>query len=130
MTVVEFLDEIQRLDICLSAAGPDRLVVDAPWGALTPNLKARLAARKPEILAFLAQAGTSSQLTSTRRGYLVPADLPERWREMYEERAAVREFDGGQTREHAEAEALTEVRLAMRAAEGGRKTEHGKDGRK
>jgi len=48
---------------------------------------------------------------------LTPADLPEPWRELYEERAAIREFDGGQAREHAEAEALRETVAAMRAAE-------------
>ena len=47
-----------------------------------------------------------SPLDETERGYLVPAGLPERWREWYEERAAIREYDGGQSREHAEAEAL------------------------
>ena len=45
-----------------------------------------------------------------------PNDLPEHWREFYEERAAIREYDGGQAREHAEAEALTETIAAMRAA--------------
>lgn len=48
-------------------------------------------------------------LIETGRGYLTPAKLPEDWREVYEERAAIREFDGGQTREHAEAEALREA---------------------
>ena len=43
-------------------------------------------------------------------------DLPGVWRELYEERAAIREHDGGQAREHAEAEALTETIAAMRAA--------------
>lgn len=43
-----------------------------------------------------------------------PDTLPERWRELYEERAAIREYDGGQTREHAEAEAMIEIVAAMR----------------
>ncbi len=50
------------------------------------------------------------------RGYLVPNDLPESRQEWYEERAAIREYDGGQAREHAEAEALQETLNAMRAA--------------
>lgn len=49
------------------------------------------------------------KLIETPSGYLVPADLPDPWRELYEERAAIREFDGGQPREHAEAEALKEI---------------------
>ncbi len=34
---------------------------------------------------------------------------PEEIRDLYEERAAIREFDGGQTREEAEAGALAEM---------------------
>lgn len=45
-----------------------------------------------------------------------PDDLPGDWRMDWEERAAVLEFDGGQAREHAEAEAMKEVLAAMRAA--------------
>ena len=41
-------------------------------------------------------------------------ELPERWREWYEERAAIREFDGGQTRKVAEVEALTEIVQRMK----------------
>jgi len=47
---------------------------------------------------------------------ITPAELPPEWRDYYEERAAVREYDGGQAREHAEAEALKETLAAMRAA--------------
>ncbi len=43
-----------------------------------------------------------------------PADLPPEWRDMYEERAAVREYEGGQAREHAEAEAFRETLAAIR----------------
>ncbi len=48
-----------------------------------------------------------------------PDDLPAEWRCEFEERAAVREYDGGQAREHAEAEALAEILARMRAAERG-----------
>lgn len=44
-----------------------------------------------------------------------PADLPAEWRIEWEERAAVREYLGGQAREHAEAEALTEIVARMQA---------------
>ena len=43
-------------------------------------------------------------------------DLPGDWRCEFEERAAVREFDGMQAREHAEAEAFCEILERMRAA--------------
>lgn len=51
---------------------------------------------------------------SDGRDVLTPDDLPADWRAWYEERAAVREYDGGQAREHAEAEALRETLAAMR----------------
>lgn len=38
-----------------------------------------------------------------------PEPLSESWRELYEERAAIREYDGGQTRERAEASAFREI---------------------
>jgi hypothetical protein len=44
---------------------------------------------------------------------ITPETLPAPWRELYEERAAIREFDGQQAREHAEAEALKEIMQIM-----------------
>lgn len=49
---------------------------------------------------------------------ITPADFPEYWREHYEERAAIREYEGNQPREQAEAEALRETIVLMKAAEG------------
>ncbi len=45
--------------------------------------------------------------------YIGAEKLPEHWREVYEERAGIREFCGEQPREHAEAEALKETIAAM-----------------
>ena len=42
-------------------------------------------------------------------------ELPERWREWYEERAAIREFDGGQAREVAERAASREIMRHMKS---------------
>ncbi|HSW45111.1 MAG TPA: hypothetical protein VLM89_06030 [Phycisphaerae bacterium] len=67
---------------------------------------------KPESGAGLAEA------TLTADPAIGPDDLPPEWRERYEERAAIREYDGGQAREHAEAEALRETLEAMRRAAG------------
>ncbi len=43
-------------------------------------------------------------------------DLPGDWHCEFEERAAIREYDGHQAREHAEAEAFCEILERMRAA--------------
>ena len=48
--------------------------------------------------------------------YRTPGDLPADWWLEWEERAAIREYDGGQAREHAEAEAFDEILARIRAA--------------
>lgn len=58
MTTIEFLSYLLDLDIRVRAEG-DRLRVSAPDGVLSPDLRAELANRKQEILAFL-QASASS----------------------------------------------------------------------
>lgn len=42
-------------------------------------------------------------------------DLPADWRIEFEERAAIREYDGNQPREDAEREALKEILARMQA---------------
>jgi len=44
-----------------------------------------------------------------------PEKLPPEWRELYEERAAIMEFDGRLSRERAEAAAWCEVVRRMKA---------------
>jgi hypothetical protein len=56
---------------------------------------------KGELL-FLLAAGTA------------PVALPAEWHLLWEERAAILEYDGGQPREWAEARALAAVMEAMR----------------
>lgn len=51
---------------------------------------------------------------------LGPDDLPGDWRVWFEERAAIREYDGGLPREHAEAEALAETISEMQREAAGR----------
>ena len=48
-----------------------------------------------------------------------PDDLPGDWHFLWDERAAVMEYDGGLPRERAEALALAEIVKEMRAAAGG-----------
>lgn len=59
MTVSEFLELLQSSDVKVWAEG-ERLRCDAPQGVLTPVLRAELARRKPEILAFLRAGATFS----------------------------------------------------------------------
>ncbi len=101
---IELLAELERRGIEMRANG-DRLQF-RPVAALTPDLTERLKAHKPGLLAILAD--DSSRVS--------PEDLPPEWRDMYEERAAIRHFDGGQALEHAEAEAFRETLAAMRRA--------------
>jgi len=45
---------------------------------------------------------------------LTPEALPAEWRDVYEERAAIREYDGGLPRELAEHYALLDVLEMMK----------------
>ena len=47
---------------------------------------------------------------------LTPTDLPPEWHLAWDERAAIREFDGGLPREHAEALALRDILAEMSRA--------------
>ena len=75
--------------------------------------------RKPGVLATAepgsAVAGTAD---SGLRCCIItgPGDLPGDWRCEFEERASIREYAGGQTREYAEAAAFSEIVARMRAA--------------
>jgi hypothetical protein len=53
MTLAELLTVVSAADIRLEARG-DRLVFDAPHGALTPALRTALVEQKPALLAWLA----------------------------------------------------------------------------
>lgn len=113
---IELLAELGRRGIEMRADG-DRLQF-RPAAALTPDLSARVKEHKPALLAILADDP----------GEIVPDDLPHKWREMYEERAAIRHFDGGQALEHAEAEALRETLAAMRRLAEQERNGHSDDG--
>jgi hypothetical protein len=55
MTPAEQLSFTRARDIVLDVQG-DRLVADAPTGALTPELRAELLRHKPALVALLAPA--------------------------------------------------------------------------
>lgn len=68
MSLDEVLTAARQADIRLQVEG-DRLVVDAPAGALTPELRDQLVRYKPALLARLAPVA----LISLRGGLVVPA---------------------------------------------------------
>ncbi len=105
MTATELLRELRRIGVVLHLEGDD-LVFRAAAGLVTPALRDAIAASKPEIVARLR--GLPAE----------PATWPEEWHELYAERAAIREFDGGLSRADAERAAERECRSAF--AEGRR----------
>ena len=107
MTATDLLRDLKARDVVLTANG-DRLRVNAPRGELVADDWERLRRHKLDLLAALAPAPPAPEPE------LSPEDLPADWRELYEERAAIREYCGGQCREYAEAEALKEVVAMMR----------------
>src|SRR5882762_8732321 len=68
------------IKLALSPDGSERLVVDAPKGALTPSLREALTAQKPELIAALkAQAQASSQtFTDLQSETHVPAPVAKK----------------------------------------------------
>ncbi|MBD2468775.1 non-ribosomal peptide synthetase [Nostoc sp. FACHB-145] len=62
-TIAEFLSDLCSLDIKLWVEN-ERLRCNAPKEALTPDIKAELAARKSEIIAFISQANQALKSNS------------------------------------------------------------------
>ncbi len=73
-TITEFLSYLSSLDIKLWAEG-DRLRCNAPKDTLTAEIKAELAARKAEILAFFSQENLAIRENSKR---IQPMSRPEK----------------------------------------------------
>lgn len=96
------------------AAGVRLYVVDGgglKWTSATPppaDLLARLRENKPLLIRALE--AIDHRVDGDHRD----GDA-ERWRDLFEERAAVREFDGGLSRADAEAAALGDLAATWRA---------------
>ena len=107
--VADILGELDRRGVALRVVG-DRIRY-RPVDAVPPDLRERMTAHKAELLRALRDAdGTVPTATIT------PDDLPGPWRERYEERAAIMEYDANMTRADAEAFALADIVRLMRAA--------------
>jgi hypothetical protein len=99
MNAFDILLTLAARGVVLTSDGAT-LIVDSPKGALTATDLDTLRRLKPELLAILEVR-------------LTPADLPAEWYEVWDERAASMEYDGGLPRERADALALADVLQAI-----------------
>src|SRR5882724_2694571 len=96
MTVDSIIQTCEALGIKLSLKddGSDRLVVDAPKGALTPSLRDELAARKPQLIAFLKnrnQSASQTQTSTPHRSDFVKGRAPASHTNVPEARSLIQE---------------------------------------
>jgi hypothetical protein len=108
MNALELLRGLEARGVVLTPQS-GKLIVDAPAGVLTAVDRDLLRRLKPDLLAIL-ESGGQDDLPLPDAG-LTPDDLPPDWHELWEERAAIMEFDGGLPREQAEA--LADVLRSM-----------------
>ena len=115
MTGELVLQQLRERDIRLTASG-DRVVVDAPRGVLTEQLRDTLRDRKAELLAILTAPDRWARQAAGLLASVADPDRRADLRELFEHRAAVCEHDGGQSRADAERVAFGELQAAMRKA--------------
>lgn len=115
MDGVGLLAVARRAGLTVVADG-DRLRIRGP--RRSEPIARRLLEQKSLVLAALPSSppGPTAGPVPVYDREIAVADLPVDWRLEFEERAAIREFDGGQAREHAEAEALREIVERIKAA--------------
>jgi len=100
---VQFLELLYRADPVVAPA-----VVPAVVPAAVPAV---VPAAAPAVVPAAVPAA------DTTRPELTPDDLSHEWRAEYEERAAIREYDGDTPRELAEHYALLDVAKTMKAGD-------------
>src|SRR5262249_29026539 len=101
MNALDLLLKLEARGVCLKPHG-ERLIVDAPVGALTPLDRDLLRQLKADLLVIL-------------QANVTPDELPSDWHFAWDDRAAIMEYDAGLPRERAEAVALLDVLRQMRA---------------
>ncbi len=95
---MSYLDRLKR-----------KISQNAPGGGATKATKAPFV---PFVASRVAPSGqNSSKEAAPQGGQPTEAELQESLREHFEERAAVREYEGGEPRTKAEAEARTALRV-------------------
>ena len=75
MSAAELLNELKSRGVSLEANG-DRLRVDAPRGAITPELRRTLAAHKAELLGLLQRPGELHYALTDKQVLGVPIEEP------------------------------------------------------
>ena len=115
MDGLTLVQQAQAAGLTVAVEG-DRLRIRGP--RRSEPMARRLLEQKPLVLAALSSSSTAPTVAPVPEGgqEIIVADLPADWGLEFEERAAIREFEGGQLREHAEAEALREILDGMLAA--------------
>src|SRR5437867_1857318 len=67
MTASSLLSQLRELGVEIKVSADDRLVIDAPRGAITPELRSALASHKPELLQIL-KADQTAKVAATTPG--------------------------------------------------------------
>src|SRR2546427_10572373 len=67
MTASGLLSQLRESGVEIKISGDDRLVIDAPRGAITPELRSALASHKPELLQILRAEQTAEVAATTPR---------------------------------------------------------------
>ncbi len=106
MDALTLLAEARKAGLAVLVEG-DRLRVRGPRRA--EAIAKKLLALKPAVVQALAAQGTPAVSPSPG-----PRALPPDWFVLWDERAAIMEYDGKMSREHAEARALADVLRLMR----------------
>jgi hypothetical protein len=102
VTATDLLSDLARRGFTLAPDGDGIRV--CPASRLTEDLREAVRQHKPELLALLRSPPPSLDA------------LPADWRDTWEERAAIMEYDGELPRERAEALALLDILGQMRRA--------------
>ncbi|MCG3138438.1 MAG: hypothetical protein HJJLKODD_02303 [Phycisphaerae bacterium] len=98
VTARQLLEQLQRQGVRFSVHC-NKLRANAPTGILTTEVKTAIGHLKPQLITMLTPIHAINH----------PDQLPEHWRELYEERAGIMEYDANMNRQDAEDFALIEI---------------------
>lgn len=106
MTAAALITEARAAGVHLHLVG-DNGVRWRCTGPPPPHLLARLRDQKADVIAALREEGHRGHRTHR-------VDEAQRWRDAYEEKAAIRQYDGGLSRVEAESAALLDAAARWR----------------